>query len=204
MKEGKKAGILLAAGTSSRMGSLKLLLPLGDEVVLERGIRLFRESGIEDVRVVVGYRSAEVIPFISKHKARWVVNRFYPEGMFSSVQAGVASLEKDIESFFVLPADVPLVRVQTLLDLLEAYREGSCPIVFPRFGDRRGHPVLLSARLAPGLLNWNGEGGLRRFLDVCGFPSIDLEVADENVLFDLDTPADYEELRARFQRHGIP
>jgi molybdenum cofactor cytidylyltransferase len=199
-----KAALLLAGGYSSRMEEFKPLLPLGDEVILERGIRLFREAGIQDVRVVVGYRSAEVIGSLAKHKVQWVRNEDYPTGMFSSVRAGVASLGQDVDAFFLLPADVPLVRVQTIRDLLEGYRAGSCEIVFPVFGGRRGHPVLLSTSLAPRLKSWKGEGGLRSFLDACGYPSMDLEVADENVLFDVDTAADYEELLRRDQRYGIP
>ena len=204
MTGGRKASLLLAAGTSSRMGDFKPLLRLGDGVLVERGIRLFRQAGIEDIRVVLGHRSAEVIPFLNKHKVRWVVNEDYPSGMFSSVRAGVASLEQDIEAFFLLPADVPLVRAQTILEMFEAYRAESCEIVFPLFGNRRGHPVLLATSLVPRLLSWQGEGGLRSFLDVCGCRSMDLEVADENVLFDVDTPADYEELLVRDQRSGIP
>jgi putative nucleotidyltransferase with HDIG domain len=186
------------------MGSFKPLLPLGDGVLVERGIRLFRQAGVEDVRVVLGHRWTEVIPFLEKHAVRWVVNKDHPSGMFSSVRAGVASLDQDIEAFFLLPADVPLVRTQTILDMLEANKTASCEVVFPVFGRTRGHPVLLATSLVPRLLRWQGEGGLRSFLDVCGSHSIDVEVADENVLFDVDTPADYKELLVRDQRADIP
>ena len=204
MNRERMAAFLLAAGCSSRMGTRKLLLPLGEGVVLEQGIRTFREAGIQDVRVVVGHEAAALMPVLTKHGVRRIDNENYREGMFSSVRAGVASLEKEIEGFFVLPADVPLVRPRTVLDLLEASREESVAVVRPVFAGRPGHPVLLATRLATELLHWTGTGGLRSFLDAGGFSSVDVEVADENVLFDLDTPEDYEELRRRIRRSGVP
>ncbi len=204
MKPERVAGLVLAAGRSSRMGTRKLLLPVGDGVVLERGIRMYRQAGIRDVRVVVGHCPAALDPVLRKHDVRRIDNENYDKGMFSSVQAGVGSFEEGIEGFFVLPADVPLVRPRTVLDLLEAFQRHSTAVVRPVFSGEAGHPVLLAGRLAPDLLHWTGTGGLRSFLQEGGFPAVDVEVADENVLFDLDTPADYEELRMRFLRYGIP
>jgi len=133
MKPEKVAAIILSAGYSSRMGEFKPLLLLGEMTVLERAIRLFQSAGVIDILVVVGYRSDDLLPLIEKWGARWVVNEHYWEDMFSSVVVGVNSLDPDREAFFLLPVDVPLVRGQTILDLLEAYRINKKKDIFFRF-----------------------------------------------------------------------
>ncbi|MEW6439399.1 MAG: nucleotidyltransferase family protein [bacterium] len=200
MREEKIAALLLAAGASSRMrGAFKPLLPLGGEAVIERTIRLFRDAGIDDVRVVVGHRSAELTPILERHGARSIRNANHAAGMFSSICAGVASLEEEIEAFFLLPADIPLVRPATVTALREEFRRRPGPVYRPSCRGRAGHPVLLPASLRPCLLRWEGEGGLRGFLSSCVSPLIDVEVGDEGILIDFDTPEDYTALLARLR-----
>ncbi len=141
----KISAIILAAGYSSRMGTLKPILKLGDKTILERAIRLFRDVGIEDVIVVVGHGAEQIIPIVHDCGARAVMNGQFDRGMFSSVQAGVNALSPESEAFFVLPVDIPSVSSQTIRDLLTAYWGGKSKIVVPAFQGRRGHPPLISA-----------------------------------------------------------
>ncbi len=193
------AAIILAAGYSSRMGALKPMLKLGDQTILERAIRLFRESGVEDVIVVVGHGAKETIPIVHDCGARVVMNEQFEQGMFSSVQAGVNELGTESEAFFVLPVDIPLFRSQTIRDLLEAYRGGKSKIVVLAFRGKRGHPPLISASYRNEILSYSGADGLRGFFRKHDRDSKRVEVADEMILFDLNTPADYEALVARFR-----
>ncbi|MDF2840738.1 MAG: mobA 1, partial [Clostridia bacterium] len=89
----KIAAIVLAAGYSSRMGELKPLLPLGDKTVIEKVIDAFRKAGIDDVRVVVGYEAQRLMPLLEKRKVQIIQNIEFEKGMFSSVQAGIKSLQ---------------------------------------------------------------------------------------------------------------
>jgi molybdenum cofactor cytidylyltransferase len=193
------AAIILAAGYSSRMGTLKPMLKLGGETILERVIRLFRDSGIEDVIVVVGHGAKETMPIVHDCGARAVMNEQFEQGMFSSIQEGVSALKPEWEAFFVLPVDIPLVRTQTIRDLLKAYRCGSSKIVAPVFRGKRGHPPLISTTYRNQILLYSGDDGLRGFFGKHDQFSEQAEVADEMILFDLDTPADYEALVARFR-----
>ncbi len=127
------------------------------------------------------------------------MNAQFEQGMFCSVQAGVNALRPGSEAFFVLPVDIPLVRTQTIRDLLKAYRGGGSKIVFPVFRGRRGHPPLVSAGYRNEILSYSGGDGLRGFFRKHDRDSKRAEVADEMILFDLDTPADYEALVARFR-----
>ena len=114
MNPASVTALVLAAGFSERMGDFKPLMMLGGMTVLERVIRLFQSVGVDRIHVVVGHRSDELSSLIDRWGARSIVNARYAEGMFSSVAAGVSSLDERTESFFVLPVDIPLVRPATL------------------------------------------------------------------------------------------
>ncbi len=197
--------IILAAGLSSRMGGeFKPLLPLGEGTLLERVIMLFQESGIDDIRVVTGHRAAELTPLLQPLGIQPVHNEDYRKGMLSSVKKGLRCLRPDSEAFFLQPVDVPLIRPRTLVALIRAYAEGKGKIVYPAFRGRRGHPPLIAEGYVESLLAWEGEGGVRAFLERHDPDAIEVPVVDEYVLFDVDTPADYRKLRVRYGRYEIP
>lgn len=203
--------IILSAGISSRMrGDFKPLLSLGQKTLLERSIRLFQAAGIPDIRVVVGHRHEELLPLLRQKEIPRIVNHQYAEGMFSSVLTGVRSLDADHQAFFILPVDIPLIRPRTVADLLAKYQEtlaenpSARPILYPGFQGKRGHPPLISSAYAKAILRWKGDGGLRGFLEQHEDAATDVVVADECILSDMDTPADYQRLKARYACYDIP
>ncbi len=202
--DGTVAAIVLAAGFSSRMGEFKPLLPLGDMTALERVVTLFRSVGIADVRVVTGHRAGELEPLLAKLGVRAVANPHYRVGMFTSVAAGVATIEKEVDAFFVLPVDLPLVRPATIRRLLDARRQNPADVVYPAFSGERGHPPLIAGRRAGTITGWHGEGGLKGALAQWDGDALDVEVADEHVLRDMDTPDDYRAMREKYTRLEIP
>ena len=198
-------GIILAAGLSSRMaGDFKPLLILGKETILERVIKLFQRNGIDDIRVVTGHRANELTPLLQSLGIRTVHNKHYREGMLSSVKAGVRSLRRGRHPFFLLPVDIPLVRPLTLATLMDAFNGGKGKIYYPTFRGRRGHPPLITGEYIAPLLAWDGKGGARVFLEQHDPAAIEVPVVDEYVLFDVDTPADYRKLKARYGKYEIP
>jgi molybdenum cofactor cytidylyltransferase len=198
------AAIVLAGGFSRRMGRFKPLLPLGDHRSIERVVHLFREAGIEKILVVVGHRGAEIRRAVASLNVVWVENPDYAEGMFTSVRAGVRALPEHCRAFFIHPADIPLVRCQTVMRLVVASEESPAQVIYPTFDGRRGHPTLIRAFLGPQILAWSGTGGLRSLLQKHEDQSLELPVADEAVLLDLDTPEDYSRMLARLGREGLP
>jgi molybdenum cofactor cytidylyltransferase len=198
------AAIVLAGGFSRRMGRFKPLLPLGDRRTIERVVDLFREAGILKIIVVVGHRGADIRRAVASPNVVWVENPDYAEGMFTSVLAGVRALPEDCRAFFIHPADIPLVRWQTAKRLSAALEEPSASVIYPTFNGRRGHPTLIRACLAPQILEWPGTGGLRSLLQRYEAQSLELPVADEAVLLDLDTAEDYSRMLARLVHEGLP
>ena len=196
------SAIILAAGLSSRMGRLKPLLPLGKMTILEHVILLFQDAGVEDVRVVTGHRHADIGPVTEARGATPVFNPDYEKDMFSSVVAGCASLAPDTEAVFILPVDIPLVQPSSVTGLLKAYTRNRGKIIRPVYESRQGHPPIIPACLFGSIANWVGPEGLRGALAQFASDTVRVEVPDENVVFDVDTPEDYEELQLKFQIHG--
>jgi CTP:molybdopterin cytidylyltransferase MocA len=201
---GNVVAIILAAGFSERMDAFKPLLPLKGITILERNITLFQEVGIEDVRVVTGHRGKELEPLLTRLGARAVPNPRYPEGMFSSVAAGVTTLGSEADAFFILPVDVPLVRTATIRRLLHFYRQEQREVIYPRFLGKRGHPPLIAGKHAREISAWQGGGGLREALAQLEPVALDVDVVDENILLDMDTPEDYKLMQVKVERLEIP
>lgn len=183
--------IILAAGFSSRMTGFKPCLPLGEVSVIERQIALFKAAGVNKPLVVCGHDAHVLAPVAERAGGLPVLNPDYATGMFSSVRAGVAALDKVAKGFFMLPVDVMLVRQATLPRLLAAHHESPGAVVHPVFAGKRGHPPLIPADLAGGILAWSGRGGLAGFLAGCEDRALEVPVADEHMLFDVDTDEDY-------------
>jgi CTP:molybdopterin cytidylyltransferase MocA len=198
------AAIILAAGSSARMGAFKPLLPLGNRTILEHVIETVRTGGVEDIRVVVGHGAEKLMPVVEGAGAAAVFNRDHAQGMFSSVCAGIKGLDPAVEAFFLLPVDIPLVRPATFRRLAAAWGRRQGRIYCPVFFGKRGHPPLIPAPLIPAILQSPGEGGLQKVLEGYEDRAIEVATVDENILFDLDRPEDYEAARGRFAALANP
>lgn len=187
------AGVVLAAGLSTRMGAFKPLLPLGDRTVLEQAIATLRDGGVGDVVVVTGHRGDELAPAIARAGARRAHNPRFADGMYTSVQTGVAALPAGLQAFFLLPCDIPRAGAATVRHLARARAAAAVPaVVYPTHGGRRGHPPLIAVRLIPEILAAEPAGGLREVLHRFADGALDVEVAEPGILRDLDTRESYE------------
>ena len=204
MEKPALSAIILSAGLSSRLGDFKPLLPLGGELFLERVIALYQSAGILDIRVVAGYRVADVTALAERCGAKPIFNPDFTRGMFSSVVAGVSGLSPDCAGFFIHPVDIPLVRRQTLIDLQNAFRHGNASIFYPTFLETRGHPPLISGIHVKALETWMGKDGLRGFLNGYEADAMSVPVVDRFVLKDIDTPKDYVCAQNCIDHHDIP
>jgi len=200
------SAVILAAGLSSRLGEFKPLVQLGEQTLLERAADLFRQAGAQEVIAVAGHHAPRTLAEAKRIGIRAVVNESYADGMFTSTRAGLRALPKDLDAFFVLPVDIPLVRTFTLRRLLERFASAPASVLHPVFLGQRGHPPLIDARHAAVIAAWNGPGGLVGALQALegAHGSAEVPVADQNIHFDVDIPADLAEARRRFERRGIP
>ncbi len=198
------AAIVLAAGYSSRMAEFKPLLPLGGSTALGRCIGAFRAAGVTDVIAVLGHRADELQTLAERAGARCVHNLDFELGMFSSVVAGSRALSESAEAAFVLPADIPLVRPNTIRHLAAAFVLRGAGIVYPVFEGRRGHPPLIARKILVDTAEKDAAGPLSELLARYENEAIDLPVADQAIHMDMNTPAEYDELRALASSREIP
>jgi molybdenum cofactor cytidylyltransferase len=198
------AAIILAAGYSSRMGQFKPLLSVGDRTAVQRVIQSFVSAEILDVYVVLGHRAAELWPVVEAAGGKCVVNAKYAEGMYSSVCAGVAALPTCTKACFVIPADMPLVRVSTIRRLARSYAVTKNEIIYPFFQGHRGHPPLISHRVLAEAMEGGPEARLSTLLAAHEDRACNLFVPDEGIHLDMDTPDELVRIRELASHREIP
>lgn len=248
------AGIVLAAGQSTRMGRLKQTLPWGRRTVVGAVIETLMQAGVDHIVLVVGYKADQVLMADVEAEdistaamqigdssgtvrrlpqIKVAYNPRYEMGMSSSVAVGMRAVPAQCCAAVVALADQPMVGPKVVKRLIEEWRRTSrlpegCPLAaVPVFRGRRGHPILLSARLR-GQVEGLGElesgdgvesvGGFegsrgevtaglpaaafRTLRDVIGWARenggvLEVAVNDASILEDLDYPSDYERLRPK-------
>lgn len=191
--------VILAAGYSSRMGAFKPGLYIGDETVISRLVGSFRSVGISDIVVVSGHNRQELLSLINGLEVTESYNEKYPEGMFTSIQAGVQKTDKALRGFFLIPVDCPLLEAETIALLVSQIRDDSSFVV-PCYRGKKGHPLYIPMKYRDEILNYNGNGGLKAITDKYDELMIRVETGRESTVMDMDTPAAYEELKSFYQR----
>lgn len=203
MKKNNFAAIILSAGYSSRMKEFKPLLKFGHYTAVETAVNTFISSEIHNIVVVVGYRGNEIIKVLENSKAKCIENKYYSQGMYSSILKAIEVLDENINGFFMLPVDVPLVKKHTIEILKSKYLQCNKGIIYPTFNGQRGHPPLIDCKYKNIIMNWNEAGGLRNLLNKFQNDSIDVPVFDNSSVMDMDTKKDYLELLKYFNS-GVP
>jgi len=193
------AAIVLAGGLSTRMKQFKPLLPLGETTIIDRVVSTFRDIGV-DVYLVAGHRQEEIKTHIKRQDITIILNPDYEKGMISSVQTGIRNLKPGYQAFFMQPVDIPLVKPLSIKQIIEAGVSHPGKIIYPVFQGKRGHPPLIPSGLIPEILRWEKWGGLKALLKTHDKSALEVPVNDANILLDIDTPEDYENLLKRYRR----
>lgn len=193
----KFAAIIPAAGFSSRMGVFKPLLPVGTRLVTEQTVDCFKQAGVADIRVVVGFKNELLTPVLERLGVQIIQNNRFADGMYSSIKAGVYTLDESISAFFILPCDCPFVKPDTVSGLAESYCAGPAAVIYPTHDNRRGHPPLVSGRLRQQILNGNPKGGLKTLLEKYADDSKEFPVPDAGINIDMDTAGDYRDVAGK-------
>jgi molybdenum cofactor cytidylyltransferase len=177
-------GVILAAGASSRARAFKPALLIGTGTMIGRCIGGMKEY-CGRIIVVGGHEFSKLQSLVrGMPQVECVENPAYHKGMFTSVKTGLAQVRAD--RCFVLPVDIPLVPPAVYQQLLSCEAD----IVVPSYHGKKGHPVCLSQTILPRILSRPDESSLRETLEVIGFQTVEVEA--EEILFDIDTPEDYE------------
>ena len=156
------AGVVLAAGESTRMGTNKLLLPIEGEPLVRRAVRRALAAGLDPVVVVTGHEAERSRAALEGLACEIVFNPRYAEGIHTSVRAGVGAVPRASPAALVMLADMPYVTSEMVASLVEAYRREKPPLVISQYGEAQAPPTLYDRSLFAELTLEPGEGCSKR------------------------------------------
>jgi molybdenum cofactor cytidylyltransferase len=193
--------IILAAGSSSRMGQPKQLLRYEDETLLTRAVRAALETTCRPVIVVLGSQAETLQKELDATEARVVFNQEWAEGMSSSIRCGLQALETEAsgatEAAILMLCDQPFVTSGILRRLVEIYLAQRPLFVASEYetkaGKTRGVPALFSRSLFAELMELRGAAGAKRV--ITRHQAAGSIIAVPEAAFDVDTPGDYQALQ---------
>jgi molybdenum cofactor cytidylyltransferase len=192
---GPVAGVLLAAGTSSRMGSNKMLFDLGGESVLRRAAKRALAGGLSPLYVVLGHQAERAREELQGLPCETVLNPNYGQGITSSLQAGIAALPDSVAAALVMLADMPYVTSEMLAGMIARYRGSRAPLVISDYGGVNAPPMVYDRALF-GELRAMAEGtGCGRQVVKRHKGEAEVLAWPEEALADLDVPEDYARLQ---------
>lgn len=188
------AGVILAAGGSSRMGQSKLLLPWKGEALIRWPVKAALQAGLSPVIVVTGAYAEAIEQTLAGLDVVIVHNPDWAEGQSTSLRSGMAALPNDIEAAVLLLGDQPQLLVDLIQDLVREYRENApaVPIYISAYQEKRGNPVLFDRSVFQELQSLSGDAGGRQIFSK--HPLMYVPVNNPDQLFDIDSPADYRHL----------
>ena len=191
--ERRIAGVVLAAGASSRMGQPKSLLTIEGSSYLTRIIANLGVAGASPIVVVLGCGAGTVRAQVELDAATVVENAEWAAGMLGSIHAAIHALlpRHDVEGMLLIPVDQPRVGSGTMRAVLDSRATVAALIAVPTYNGERGHPVLFAREIWPALLRAPANEGARHVVRGCGDSVARVAVDDPWILVDADTPAQH-------------
>jgi molybdenum cofactor cytidylyltransferase len=192
------SAVVLAAGESKRMGEKKELLPIAGEPMIRTVVeKLLTSRSLDEVIVVLGDRADDVgraLAGVSDERLELIGNQRFREGMGTSLAQGVRACSWGTDAIVVALGDAPFFSVEQVDALIEAHAGGAA-IAVPVNAGRRGHPVLLDGAYRGELEELSGDAGARDTLEREAASVVEVAVADDAFLVDIDDRDDYEAVK---------
>ncbi len=188
---GNNWAIILAAGSSTRMGSQKMLLPFGENTIIETVIDNVIASLVDHVMIVLGPKHEEIMEVIGNRPVQFCHNRDHEKGMLSSIICGIRALPSDALSALIFLGDQPGISPAVTNRIIDSYNEELFGIVIPVYDHRRGHPLLVDMKYRKEVEKLDLEEGLRALRHQFPQDVLEVEVNEPGILLDIDTPEDY-------------
>jgi molybdenum cofactor cytidylyltransferase len=195
----KISGVILAAGTASRMGETKQLLSFKDKPILEHVINNARHSNLHEIIIVLGHCAKEIEKKIDLSGTKVVMNKDYLKGQSTSLIKGIKKISPHCEAAMFLLADQPLVTPDIINQIINAFNISQNPIIVPYYKKQRGNPVIIDRSLFPDLKLLSGDTGPRVYFTKFRGSILKVPVNNRAVLIDVDTKKDYRKLKFNYK-----
>jgi CTP:molybdopterin cytidylyltransferase MocA len=182
--------VVLAAGSGSRMGRIKPLVPLNGEPVLEIVLRRLRDAGLPSPIVVLGDDADRIRQAIDLSHARVIVNDHPARGMSTSLALGLTAVSEGARGALIFHADMPFLTARTIRKIISTARTGA-RIAAPVYRGTRGFPVYLARSCFREVVaTLVGDAGARGYLAAHAGDISSMEVDDAGCVVDIDRPED--------------
>lgn len=193
-------GVILAAGQGKRMGQPKQLLQIGGAPLVRQVAKVVCQSELQQVMVITGAYEKEVQEALAGLPLQLVANPLWSTGQSTSVQKALEVIPPTAKAVLFLLGDQPFVKPDLINRIVDTYLKTGASIVAPRCQGRRGNPVLFDlTKWKEELFTLFGDQGARRIL-VDHEPVIQyVEITDETIFLDVDTPEDYSKVQEIWQ-----
>ncbi len=186
------SAVVLAAGQSSRLGKPKQLLIWHGTTLLEYTLDCIRESGIEDIVLVLGAQAEIIKSAINNRGLRIVVNAGWQTGKAGSIRAGLNAVSQDVEGVMIFLCDQPYLTPDLIRAVLQAGSQTSANITAPVVGEQVINPVLFKKEIFYDFLLLQGEEGGKKLFKSHHIQRVPWK--DERILLDIDIPDDLKNL----------
>jgi molybdenum cofactor cytidylyltransferase len=196
------AALVLAAGRSTRMGAVnKMLAEIGGKPLVRIAAEQAVASHAHPVIVVTGHEREKVEAALNGLPVRFVHNADYAEGLGTSLKAGIAAVPEEADAVVVCLGDMPQVDAALINRLIAAFDpERGALVVVPSIDGRRGNPVVWSRRFFHDLMAIQGDVGARHLIGNYAEVVVEVPVAGEAALTDVDTPESLLAVKAEIER----
>ena len=183
------AALVLAAGTSSRMGSNKLLADVNGVPMIAQTVKRISASAVASVTVVTGHQADEINEALHDLKIRTLHNPNFADGLATSLRVGVAALQESCDAILVCLGDMPLIEPRDIDRMIAAFNPTEQrSIVVPVHERRFGNPILWGAEHFAALLACEGDRGARGLLENLKDEAVEIPIENPGVVLDADTP----------------
>jgi molybdenum cofactor cytidylyltransferase len=178
------------------MGEVKQLLTLEGQRMIEASLRNLQGSRCDEIIVVLGFAAEEIHPLVEgRERVTVVINPRFAEGMSTSVHEGLRAMNPHTTGILIALADQPFIPPEVINQLIEQFALGTKGIVLPSHKGRRGHPVILDReKYEAELLALHGDVGGREVVRQYPEDILEVAVASQGVVMDIDAPEDYQKI----------
>ncbi len=196
------AALVLAAGRSTRMGAVnKMLAQIGGKPLVRIAAEQALASRARPVIVVTGHEREKVESALKGLPVRLVHNPNYVDGLGTSLKVGIAAVPEESDAVIVCLGDMPQVDAALIDRLIAAFDpERGGLVVVPSIDGRRGNPVVWSRRFFQDLMGIQGDVGARYLIGNYAESVVEVPVAGEAALTDVDTPESLSAVKAEIER----